>query len=255
MTDELEKPTEEPTADEPLKDAATSDNQAPEVRAESGTEVTNPKRKPPVKILVGVLCAVVLGLIVILPSILANVLLGSKNYSAALQIAESVPWVSGREEIISECHYGLFSDYLVKNGDYSTGGIPEWKVVGYDNGDIVCTADVNTSESLYASSQVSLVLTIHRGESTADLTGSSKVRVLNQTIEENASGRLNLSSYNYGDEAAWDNYSNTGTAAGTMLQKNGGMLEKIIRNGLQGALAESGTGATLADLGFKNLSD
>ena len=61
MADELEKPTEEPTADEPLKDAATSDNQAPEVRAESGTEVTNPKRKPPVKILVGVLCAVVLG--------------------------------------------------------------------------------------------------------------------------------------------------------------------------------------------------
>lgn len=84
MTDELERPIKEPTANEPLKDTATSDNQAPEVRAESGAEVTNPKRKPPVKILVGVLCAVVLGLIVVLPSILTNVLLGSKNYSAAL---------------------------------------------------------------------------------------------------------------------------------------------------------------------------
>lgn len=255
MTDELEKPTEEPTADEPLKDAAASDNQAPEVRAESGTEVANPKRKPPVKILVGVLCAAVLGLIVVLPSILTNVLLGSKNYSAALQIAKSVPWVSGREEIISECHYGLFSDYLVKNGGYSTGGSPEWKVVSYDNGDIVCTVDGNKVISLNASVQVSLVLTIHRGEPTADFTGSSKIRVLNQTIEENASGRLNLSSYNYGDEAAWDNYSNTGTTAGTILKKNGRMLEKIIRNGLQGALTESGTGATLADLGFKKLPD
>lgn len=91
MTDELEKPTKEPTADEPLKDAAASDNQAPEVRAESGTEVTNPKRKPPVKILVGVLCVVVLGLIVILPSVLTNALLGSNNYSAALRIAKSIP--------------------------------------------------------------------------------------------------------------------------------------------------------------------
>lgn len=254
MTDDLEKPTKEPTADEPLKDAAASDNQAPEVRAESGTEVTNPKRKPHVKILVGVLCAVVLGLIVVLPSILTNVLLGSNNYSAALRIAKSIPWVSDRKEIISECRYGLFSDYLVKNGDYSTGGSPEWKVVGYDNGDIVCTVDGNTTESLYASAQVSLVLTIHRGESTADLTGSSKVRILNQTVEENASGRLNLSSYNYGDEVVWDSYSNTGTAAGTLLKKNGGMLEKIIRNGLAGALTESGTGATLADLGFANLS-
>ena len=40
-----------------------------------------------------------------------------------------------------------------------------------------------------------------------------------------------------------------------VLKKNGGMLEKIIRNGLAGALTESGTGATLADLGFANLSD
>lgn len=40
------------------------------------------------------------------------------------------------------------------------------------------------------------------------------------------------------------------------LKKNGGMLEKkIIRNGLQEALTESGTGATLANLGFANLSD
>lgn len=255
MTDELEKPTEEPTADEPSKNTAAPDDQTPEVRAKSSAEAASPKGKPPVKILAGVLCAVVLGLVIVLPSILTNVLISSGNYSSALQIAESIPWVTGRKEKMSECHYGLFLDYLVENGGYSTGSEPEWKVVGYEGGDIVCTVDVNSSESLYASSQVSLVLTIHRGESTADLTGSSKVRVLYQTIEENASGRLNLSSYNYGDEAAWDNYSNTGTAAGTMLKKNGGMLEKIIRNGLQGALTESGTGATLADLGFENLSD
>lgn len=255
MTDELERPTEELTADEPSKDTAAPDIQAPGAHTESSAEATSPKRKPPVKILACVLCAIVLGLAIVLPSILTNALISSGNYSSALQIAESVPWVTGRKEKMSECHYGLFLGYLVENGGYSIGSEPEWKVVGYEGGDIVCTVDVNSSESLYASSQVSLVLTIHRGQSTADLTGSSKVRVLYQTIEETASGRLNLSSYSYGDEVAWDNYSNTGTAAGTMLKKNGGMLEKIIETGLQGALTESGTGATLADLGFKSLSE
>lgn len=97
-------------------------------------------------------------------------------------------------------------------------------------------------------------ITIHKGDTSADYSASCKAKILGKTINETGSGKLDLPSYTYGKEITFDDYENTGTVTGTtLIKKNSSTVAKMIQKGLIGALQESGTDATLADLGFTSL--
>ena len=145
----------------------------------------------------------------------------------------------------------MFSD-----GPYKTSqGEETWTVEGYSNGDIKYSLGGNVAEKSHVGFDKQWYITIHKGETSADYSASCKAKVLGKTINETGSGKLNLPSYTYGKEITFDDYENTGTVTGTtLIKKNSSTVAKMIQKGLIGALRESGTDATLADLGFASLS-
>ena len=157
---------------------------------------------------------------------------------------------------MSDCRYQTFLSYLLSAGPYKTSqGDVTWTVEGYSDGDIKCSLSGNVAEASYVGFDEQWSLTIHHGETSADYSASCKAKILGRTINETGSGKLDLPSYAYGKEITFDDYENTGTTTGTtLIKKNSGAVAKMIQKGLLGALGESGTEATLADLGFTGLS-
>lgn len=106
-----------------------------------------------------------------------------------------------------------------------------------------------------AGNEMSYIITIHHGSTTADFSASQKIKILGQSMNESGSGKLDLPSYSYGLDVTLDSYGNTGTTAGaSMIKSNGSVVSKMIQKGLKGAISARAAGATLADLGFTNLS-
>ncbi len=200
--------------------------------------------------------AVALAATIFSPQAKADKLYEQGSYAEALEAYESIGNESKNGEKMSDCRYQLVLDYLLTNGAYiaSEGGAT-WTVEGFSNGDIKCSLAGNLSEKASIGLESSMVIIVHRGNTVADLTASFKWKVLNRTLSETGSGKIDLPSYTYDKDITLDDYENSGNTTGSsVIKSNSGMVAKMIKKGFLGAVNASGTGATLADLGFTSLS-
>lgn len=194
---------------------------------------------------------------VLSPQAKADRLYEEGSYAEAMEIYQALDRSDGIDAKMSDCRYNLFVSHLVTDGPYKTteGEGVTWTVEGYANGDIKCSLQEQYNGGVTAGNEMSHIITIHHGSTTADFSASQKIKILGQSMNESGSGKLDLPSYSYGKDVTLDSYSNTGTTAGaSMIKSNGSVVSKMIQKGLKGALNARAGGATLADLGFKNLS-
>lgn len=241
---------------------ATPDESIPEAQKSSSiTEKSTSKKtrsKKPLIIgaaVVAVTIVAILGVLVLSPQAKADRLYEQGSYAEALEAYKAL----GSDENaakMSDCRYQTFLGYLLSAGPYKTSqGDVTWTVEGYSDGGIKCSLSGNVAEASYVGFDEQWSITIHHGETSADYSASCKAKILGRTINETGSGKLDLPSYTYGKEITFDDYENTGTTTGTtLIKKNSSTVAKMIQKGLLGALGESGTEATLADLGFTGLS-
>lgn len=190
------------------------------------------------------------------PQAKADKLYEEGSYAEAMEIYQTLDRSDEIDAKISDCRYNLFVSHLVTDGPYKTteGEGVTWTVEGYANGDIKCSLQEKYNGGVTAGNEMSYIITIHHGSTTADFSASEKIKILGQSMNESGSGKFDLPSYSYGKDITLDSYSNTGTTAGaSMIKSNGSVVSKMIQKGLKGALNARG-GATLADLGFTNLS-
>ena len=203
---------------------------------------------------VAIAAAAILGMSAFSPQAKADKLYEQGSYAEALEAYEQVGSDNNAAKM-SDCRYQLFLGYLLSDGPYKTSqGEVTWTVEGYSNEDIKCSLSGNVAEKSYVGFDEQWSITIHKGDTSADYSASCKAKILGKTINETGSGKLDLPSYTYGKEITFDDYENTGTVTGTtLIKKNSSTVAKMIQKGLIGALQESGTDATLADLGFTSL--
>lgn len=203
---------------------------------------------------VAIAAAAILVITVFSPQAKADKLYEQGSYAEALEAYEQVRSDNNAAKM-SDCRYQLFLGYLLSDGTYKTSqGEVTWTVEGYSNEDIKCSLSGNVAEKSYVGFDEQWSITIHKGDTSADYSASCKAKILGKTINETGSGKLDLPSYTYGKEITFDDYENTGTVTGTtLIKKNSSTVAKMIQKGLIGALQESGTDATLADLGFTSL--
>lgn len=217
------------------------------------------KKKPLLFAIIGavvivIVIVIVLAMTVFSPENKADRLFEQESYAEALKIYDSLASSDSIEAKKSQCRYFMFVEYLQAKGPYKTQESDVgWRIEGYGNGDIKCSVSTNFTEESYVGFQYDIIMTIHYDNTSADLSGSFKMKVLSSIASENASGKLDLPSYTYGKNITWDSYSNTGSTTNSFLKSNSGTIQKIIQTGLKPALNASGTGATLKDLGFKQL--
>ena len=193
---------------------------------------------------------------VLSPQAKADRLYEEGSYVEAMEIYQTLDRSDEIDAKMSDCRYNLFVSHLVTDGPYkTTEGYVTWTVEGYANGDIKCSLQEKYNGGVTAGNEMSYIITIHHGSTTADFSASEKIKILSQSMNESGSGKLDLPSYSYGKDITLDSYSNTGTTAGaSMIKSNGSVVSKMIQKGLKGAISARAAGATLADLGFTNLS-
>lgn len=199
----------------------------------------------------------ILFMTVLSPQAKADRLYEEGSYAEAMEIYQTLDRSDEIDAKMSDCRYNLFVSHLVADGPYKTteGESVAWTVEGYANGDIKCSLQQKYNGGVTAGNEMSYIITIHHGSTTADFSASEKIKILGQSMNELGSGKLDLPSYSYGKDVTLDSYSNTGTTAGaSMIKSNGGVVTKMIQKGLKGALNARAGGATLSDLGFTNLS-
>ena len=199
----------------------------------------------------------ILFMTVLSPQAKADRLYEEGSYAEAMEIYQTLDRSDEIDAKMSDCRYNLFVSHLVADGPYKTteGESVAWTVEGYANGDIKCSLQQKYNGGVTAGNEMSYIITIHHGSTTADFSASEKIKILGQSMNESGSGKLDLPSYSYGKDVTLDSYSNTGTTAGaSMIKSNGGVVTKMIQKGLKGALNARAGGATLSDLGFTNLS-
>lgn len=190
------------------------------------------------------------------PQAKADKLYEEGSYAEAMEIYQTLDRSDEIDAKMSDCRYNLFVSHLVTDGPYkTTEGYATWTVEGYANGDIKCSLQEKYNGGVTAGNEMSYIITIHHGSTTADFSASEKIKILSQSMNESGSGKLDLPSYSYGKDITLDSYSNTGTTAGaSMIKSNGSVVSKMIQKGLKGAISARAAGATFADLGFTNLS-
>ncbi len=218
-----------------------------------------PKKGFVIAIAVAAVAAItaILFMTVLSPQAKADRLYEEGSYAEAMEIYQTLDRSDEIDAKMSDCRYNLFVSHLVADGPYKTteGESVAWTVEGYANGDIKCSLQQKYNGGVTAGNEMSYIITIHHGSTTADFSASEKIKILGQSMNESGSGKLDLPSYSYGKDVTLDSYSNTGTTAGaSMIKSNGGVVTKMIQKGLKGALNARAGGATLADLGFTNLS-
>lgn len=233
---------------------------------DSQPKVSAKAKKPKTGLIVGVviaavavvaIVAVALSQTVFSPLAKADKLYESGSYAEALEIYKTVDESDDVNAKIRNCRYNLFIDYLAEHGPYKTSDSDvTWIVEGYSNGDIKCSVQSQVSGSAAVGSDSSWVMTIHKDSTTADLSASEKIKILSQSINETASGKIDLPSYTYGKNITMDSYSNSGTTAGTSLVKsNSGVVKKMIQKGILGAISWCPVQElTLSDIGFTSLN-
>lgn len=194
---------------------------------------------------------------VLSPQAKADKLYEEGSYAEAMEIYQTLDRSDEIDAKMSDCRYNLFVNHLFTDGPYKTteGEGVTWTVEGYANGDIKCSLQEKYNGGVTAGNEMSYIITIHHGSTTADFSASEKIKILSQSMNESGSGKLDLPSYSYGKDITLDSYSNSGTTAGgSLIKSNGSVVTKMIQKGLKGALNARVGGATLSDLGFTNLS-
>ena len=259
LVEEVEKAeTESDLVESSSEEIVVADSKEP-----VASEATTPKkgvRKMPViagaVVAVVAIVAVVLSMTVFSPQTKADKLYEQGSYAEALEAYTAIGDEDKNGAKMSDCRYWMFVNWLLAEGPYKTSeGEVTWTVEGYSNGDIKCSLGGDIAEKSYVGMDEQWTITVHHGETSADLSATCKVKILGRTISESGTGKIDLPSYTYDREITFDDYENTGTTTGaSVIKSNSGFVSKMIQKGLLGALTSSGTGATLSDLGFTELS-
>ena len=257
-TDTTEAPAESDEAESALEEIVAADSEEP-----VAPEATAPKKsagKMPVILGAAIalvsIVAVVLSTTVFSPQTKADKLYEQGSYAEALEAYTAIGDEDKNGAKMSDCRYWMFVNWLLSEGPHATseGDDNTWTVEGFTNGDIKVSLSGGVGGNAYAGMDDSWVITIHHGQTSADFSASWKMKILSKISNETGSGKIDLPSYTYGKVVTLDDYEDSGNVAGSgFIRSNSGVVSKMIQKGLLGALASSGTGATLGDLGFAGL--
>ncbi len=241
------------------------------------------KRRTKIGILAAASCVAALIIAFVLsafsPQSRADGLYKDGSYAKALKLYQSVNDNDQYADKISNCRYQLFLSYLLKGAytynnkrenpgdyDYASSSEDDYTVTvkGSPNGDITCIYIDHYkfyygSEYSYHQKTATWTLTIHLDKTDAALSASAYSSKSGYVeFSERGSGKLKLSSYTYDTKPTYDDYSTDCNTTFDSIIKGDyadADIAKMIKEGLAPALEASGTGATLADLGFTNLSE
>ncbi len=237
------------------------------------------KRHTKIGILAAASCVAVFIIAFVLYSTLtpqgkADSLYREGSYAEALKLYQSVNNNDQYADKISNCRYQLFLSYLLKGAytysnkqeGYADSSEDDYTVKGSPNGDITCTyidryISYYRSEDSTGRETARWTLTIHFDKTDAVLSASAYSNFTyssKKRFSETGSGKLKLSSYTYDTKPTYDDYSTDCDTTFDSIIKGDyadADIAKMIKEGLAPALEASGTGATLADLGFTNLSE
>ncbi len=235
------------------------------------------KRRTKIGILAAASCVAALIIAFVLsafsPQSRADGLYKDGSYAEALKLYQSVNDNDQYADKISNCRYQLFLNYLLKStyrdkwesteNTESNDARAFYTVEGSSNGDITCSYIwyfEDSSDRWTYETTDKWTLTIHFGKTDADFSASYLLRTYRGDFNEEGSGKLKLSSYTYDTKPTYDDYDYSTSGNETYDSEIKGYhadrdIARMIKEGLAPALEASGTGATLADLGFTNLSE
>lgn len=189
----------------------------------------------------------------------ADNLFDEGSYQEALEIYESLESSDEINSKESDCRYWLFSEYVREKGGVTknySGKYYKVSVEARENGDLKCRyeSDISAGSS---SMLTELALSISYHQTEAELQGRANTNIGYASLSEKGTGVLDLGTYSLGSQVKWDDYSAGGmrvdghatTSGKGGISNNSSDLRNLI-SGVKDILAESGTNATLSDLGF-----
>jgi hypothetical protein len=198
----------------------------------------------------------------------ADELYDQKDYAGALALYQELD-ESQQEEVadkMSECRFWMYIDWLVGQGsegykymsDSSTYLTEMTMVKGSSDGSITLDYS-NSTVSDGDSSMYTFTVDIKHGETTATIAGTYQALTTagsGGTATEEANGTFDISTLKSGDKVSTTLTKDvmragilTSSLGVNMLDYNSKFLT-FMMDGLQETLEQSGTGCTLADIGF-----
>lgn len=174
----------------------------------------------------------------------------AKDYAGAAELLAPLGEYQDTQKYLDDNGWDSFVQYLTgKTEVVITNEAPAYTVtVKMDGEKIRAEYQYGTEED---STYLKFVLLLEKGNPKAQLEGQAKYSFLGDDVEDKASTAWELATYVKEGTITWDTYE-CATGGIGLSQYAGESLQRLI-DGLAAALAESGTPATIQNLGFKGL--
>lgn len=190
----------------------------------------------------------------------ADRLFDEGSYREALELYESLEPSDEISLKEADCRFWLFVEYAREKGgvtkDYP-GKNYKVSVEARQDGNLKCRYESDLSVSS-SGMLVELDLSISYHQAEAELQGRANTNIGYASLGEKGTGVLDLGTYSLGSQVKWDDYSASGmridghaTTSGKGLISDNSSDVRSLVSGIKDILIESGTSATLSDLGFE----